>query len=192
MSACAAPFPLGTLADYWLGELPPAEAEAAEAHVFGCADCTARTAWLAALADGVRGLVRCGALSLVLTPALLARLEADGVRIRRHRVAPGGRTRCTAGPDDDLVAVSLSGNFPPGERVDLIFRDAPPGIAERIEDVPVDRAAGLVTWVEPGDVIRPLPAHVAVVRLHGVSAAGERTIGEYTLDHTPWPGTAPG
>jgi hypothetical protein len=29
---------------------------------------------------------------------------------------------------------------------------------------------------------------VGVVRLYGISAAGERTIGEYTLHHTPWPG----
>jgi hypothetical protein len=26
-----------------------------------------------------------------------------------------------------------------------------------------------------------------VMRLHGVSPAGERTIGEYTLVHTAWP-----
>jgi hypothetical protein len=36
-------------------------------------------------------------------------------------------------------------------------------------------------------VIRALPANRATIRLYGTGAAGERTIGEYTLLHTPWP-----
>jgi hypothetical protein len=34
-----------------------------------------------------------------------------------------------------------------------------------------------------------MPAGVGVIRLYGRGPAGERTIGDYTLIHTPWPGS---
>ncbi len=58
--------------------------------------------------------------------------------------------------------------------------------------VPVDLERGELTFAEPGEVIRALPANRARIRLYGINATGERTIGEYTLLHTPWPGDAPG
>jgi hypothetical protein len=54
--------------------------------------------------------------------------------------------------------------------------------------MPVDHLRGEVLFVEPGDVIRRLPEHVAVIRLYGVGEGSSRVIGEYTLHHTPWPG----
>lgn len=188
MSPCATPVPLDTLVGYWLDKLPPPDEDAAEAHLIACADCSRRLERLTRLGGAVRDVVRRGSVRLGLTPALLARLEQDGVRIRHHHVEPGGQTHCTAGPDDDLVTVTLRGEFRADERVDLIFLDAPGVLGDRRTGVPVDRERGEMVFAEPGDLIRALPAHRARVRLYGVGAAGERTIGEYTLLHTPWPG----
>lgn len=183
MSECAAPIPLASVVDYWLGDHP--EAGELEEHLMACATCSATVERLAAIAGGVRKLVSRGRLPLVLTPTLLARLEEDGVRIRHHRVDPGGRTACTVGPEDDLVSVCLTGSFRPGERVDVMIADAP-AVSRRLEDVPVDRERGQIILVEPGSTIRPLPAHMVTIVVRGVGDEGERTIGEYTLEHRPW------
>jgi hypothetical protein len=188
VTACRASLADGTLLDYRLGELPPVAEAEVEAHLMACAQCTARAEALGRLGDAIAGLVRGGRVTLGLTRALRDRLERDGVRIRDHRVEPGGQTRCTAGPDDDLVSVAFRGEFRAGERVDLVFLGAPRALGERREDVPVDHERGEVVIAEPGVLIRTFPAQVATVRLFGVGAAGERTIGEYTLVHTPWPG----
>lgn len=185
MNECASPIPLASVVDYWLGEHPGADE--LEEHLMTCAPCSARLERLATIAEGVRRLVRGGRLLLILTSALLARLEAEGVRIREHRVDPGGRTVCTAGPDDAFVSVCLSGDFRPGERVDVVIAD-PPEMARRLEDVPVDREGRRIIVVLPGAAIRPLPAHTAIVRVLGLGDEGERTIAEYTLDHRPWVG----
>jgi hypothetical protein len=185
MTGCATPIPQESLVDYWLGE--HREPDDLEEHLMACAPCAARLDRLVATAAGVRRIIRGGRLSLVGTSALLARLEAEGVRIRHHRVEPGGRTVCTAGPEDDLVSVCLSGDFRAGERVDVVIAD-PPEMARRLEDVPVDREGGRIILVLPGAVIRPLPAHIAAIRALGVGDQGERAIAEYTLDHRTWAG----
>jgi hypothetical protein len=179
---------LGELVDYWLAELPSATEASTEEHLFGCADCSQRLQWIAEVAGASRDLLRRGRVPLALTSDLLARLEQDGVRIRHHHVVAGGYTHCTAGPDDDLVALTLRGEFRAGERVDLVYLEAPDFLRERRTDVPVDRVRGQVTLVERGDAVRALPAQRLRVGLYGVSPAGERTIGEYTLLHAPWPG----
>jgi hypothetical protein len=184
---------LATLVDHWASELPAAEEAAVEAHLMACGACAEQAAWLGRLAAATREVVPRGRVPLVLTPALLTRLERDGVRIRRHVVEAGGRTRCTAGPDDDLIAVTLRAPLRAGERVDLVYLEAPTGLDRGVRwtDVPVDVTRGEVVFVEPGDAIRPLPAGRARLALLGVGPGGERTIGEFTLLHTPWAGAAP-
>jgi hypothetical protein len=44
---------------------------------------------------------------------------------------------CTAGPDDELIAVTLRREFRPDERVDLDYFDAPGALAERQAVLPV-------------------------------------------------------
>jgi hypothetical protein len=57
-------------------------------------------------------------------------------------------------------------------------------------DVPVDNERGEVVFAERGDAVRALPALRMRLGLYGIGPAGERTIGEYTLLHTPWPGAS--
>jgi len=47
-----------------------------------------------------------------------------------------------------------------------------------------------VIVAEPVDEIGARPAHVPLLRLVAVTVKGERLIGEYTFNHTPWPGPA--
>jgi hypothetical protein len=72
--------------------------------------------------------------------------------------------------------------------VDLVYVKGPDVLLGRRTDVPVDTERGEMVLVERGNVIRTLPAHRARIALYGISPAGERAIGEYTLLHSPWPG----
>jgi glycine/D-amino acid oxidase-like deaminating enzyme len=177
------------LVDYWVDELPPDAETAADEHLIQCAECSQRLQWIAEVGAAAQGLFRRARVPLAVTPALLARLEQDGVRIRHHRVEAGGHTHCTAGPDDDLVGLTLRGEFRTGERIDLVYLEAPEFLRERRMDLPVDRERGEVVLVERGDAIRALPAQRVRIGLYGVSPSGERSIGEYTLLHSPWPGS---
>ena len=188
MTGCATPLPLSVLVDYWAGELSPAAETAADEHLIACARCSERLQWIADFGAATRELLRHGRVPLAATPALVARLEQDGVRIRHHRVESGGSTDCTAAPDDDLVGLTLRGEFRPDERVDLVYLEGPDFLRERRTDLPVDHEHGEVVLVERGDAVRALPAQRLRLGLYGVGPAGERTIGEYTLFHAPWPG----
>jgi hypothetical protein len=92
------------------------------------------------------------------------------------------------GPDDDLVSVTLRGEFRADERVDLAYLEAPDFLLGRRTDLPVDGERGEVVLVERGEAVRTLPAQRLRLALYGVSPSGQRTIGEYTLLHAPWPG----
>jgi hypothetical protein len=188
VSPCASPLRLGELVDYWFDELTPAAEATAEEHLMHCDDCGQRLQWITEVGGATRDLIRRGRVPLALTPALLAGLEQDGVRIRRHRVESHGYTHCTAGPDDDLVAVTLQGDFRAGERVDAVYLEGSEVLLGRRTDVPVDTERGEMVLVERGDVVRTLPAQRVRIALYGIGPAGERAIGEYTLLHSPWPG----
>src|SRR4051795_12414461 len=75
-----------TLAAYWLGDLAGDDALAFEGHVFGCADCTAASARMAALPRALAFAVQ-----PVVDSRLAARLLALDPRARRVVVGAGGR-----------------------------------------------------------------------------------------------------
>ena len=159
--ACPAPLPLATLVDHWAGELAPADEAAVEEHLMACGACAERAAWLGRLAATTRELIARGRVPLVLTPALLARLERDGVRIRRHVVEAGGQTRCTAGPDDDLIAVMLRAPLRAGERVDLVYLEAPAGL-DSVRAGPTSRSTSRAArWCSWSRATRSAPCRPA-------------------------------
>jgi hypothetical protein len=56
-----------------------------------------------------------------------------------------------AGPDDELIAVTLRGEFRPDERVDLVYLDAPGALAERQAALPVVGVNdGYTEWLDVG------------------------------------------
>lgn len=181
MSACRAPLDLATLAAYWLGELAAADEARVEEHYLGCAECSARLEELAALARGVRAAFVRGHFASFLTPAFVARLEAEGLRVREYRVPANGSVNCTVRPEDDVLLGRLQAPLAGVSRLDAVMVED----GERLEDVPFDPASGEVV-MSPGIAhVRTLPAHRQCVRLIAVEAGGERVVGEYTFNHQP-------
>jgi Putative zinc-finger len=187
VSPCATPLADDRVLGWWSGELDAAEARRVERHLLSCGSCSARAELLPAVAEGVRGLVRGGRLPAVLSPIVVERLQLEGRRIREYRVAPGGGVRCTVGPEDDVVLARLAADFSGVTRVDLVrgTGDAP---EQRYADLPFDPAAAELIFAPPTDMLRAMPAVVERMRLVSVEPQGERLLGEYTFDHSPWPG----
>lgn len=185
MSECSRPVSDEALVDWWTGELAAPERRRVDHHLLACAHCSARAAQLAGLAHGVRSLVSAEP-PVVLAPLAVEKLRHEGRRVREYRIAPGGGVRCTVGPDDDVVVARLAVDLQGVARLDVAMRIAG-GPERRFSEIPFDRAAGEVVLSPPADILA-LPAHVAEVRLLAVDPAGERLLGEYRLDHSPWPG----
>jgi hypothetical protein len=187
VSSCSTPLADDRVLDWWTGELAAAEARRVEQHLLSCGSCSARAALVPAVAEGVRGLVREGRLPAVLSPIVVERLQREGRRIREYRVTPGGGVQCTVGPEDDVVLARLSARFEGVTRVDLVSR-VNDGPEQRYSDLPFDPTAAELIFAPPTDMLRARPASVERMRLVSVEPQGERLLGEYTFDHSPWPG----
>ena len=188
MSApCRSPLSDETLLDWWADELLAPERARLEEHLLSCEACSVRAEAASRLVQGVRDLVRRGDLPAVVLPSVVELLRGEGRRIREYRVAPGRGVHCTVGPDDDLVLARLSADLQHVARLDLVSR-LDEGPEHRLRDIPFDRSTGEVIFAPSADVLRSLPAHVQRLRLLAVGPEGDRLLGEYTFDHTPWPG----
>jgi hypothetical protein len=187
---CTAPVPLESLIAWERGELDPVASDRIEEHVFGCAACTRRLEGVTGLAVGIRDLVAAGRLPSAVTGDLVEGAATRGLRLRTYRLAPGESVACTAAPDDDFVVVRLGVKLEEGESVDLVAQVADLETGARdtrlTPDVPVDPAAGEIVYLYPGDAIRSLPRTVWSVTARVRGPRGERELGPYTLDHTPW------
>jgi hypothetical protein len=175
------------LLDWWAGELAPAERARLEEHLLSCEECTARGGDSVRLVLALRDLVRHGDLPAVVLPSVVDLLRREGRRVREYRVAAGGGVHCTVGPDDDVVLARLSADLAGVTRLDLVSR-VDDGAEHRLEELPFDASTGEVILSPAADVLRARPAHVERMRLLAVGPEGERLLGEYTFDHTPWPG----
>lgn len=177
------------LVAWWLGELPQAEAEAIEEHLFACTHCTRRLEVLAALGEGVRAAVRGGLLQAVISREFLEAMRAQGLRVREYEVEPGGRVECTMTAEDDAVVSRVRAPLAGVKRVDALQRVEVGGqvVREgRLEDVPFDPASGEVLQLPLAPArLRKMPAHTATMRLVAVEETGERELGEYVFAHTP-------
>jgi len=163
------------------------EQDSLEEHLLSCDACARRGQAVAALAEGVRGLVRTGGLPAVVLPSVVDRLRVEGRQIREYRVPPGGGVQCTVGPDDDVVLSRLGADLTRVSRLDLVIR-VDDGPEERLSDIPFDPEADELLFAASTEWLRSLPVHVQRLRLMAVEAQGERLLGEYTFHHTPWPG----
>ncbi len=190
--SCATPIPVATLLEYWLGELDEAREGPLEEHLLGCSDCSASLQILVDIAGGVRAAVRAGTVGVILTDACLKRLAAQGLRLREYRVPHNGSVNCTVAPNDDLLIARLDAPLAGVERLDVEQSGGAMQRVERLRDVPFDSATGEVVVASRIDRIRALPAATLRMRLLAVGPSGERLVGEYTFNHTPWPAGSPG
>jgi anti-sigma factor RsiW len=168
------------LLDWWRGDLPEAESEAFEEHLFACERCRHAAGELAAIEGGVREIVRKGGLGFVPSTSVLERMRRDGVRMRAYRVSPGETVACTVAAEDDLVVTTLLADLAGVDAVDVSLTSD--GVAMHLAGVPVEPGRGAVVFASAADAIRRLPRCVLHVRL---TTADARVLGEYTLDHTP-------
>jgi predicted anti-sigma-YlaC factor YlaD len=188
--ACDGPLSTAELAAYMLGELAGEDQDRVELHLFQCEACGCRLAALSRLGRAVADLVRAGGVSASVPPRLLESAATRGLQIRRYRLAPGERVQCTAGPEDDFVAVQLDVQLAPGETVDIAAEglDLTSGATQTTlaEDVVLDRERAQVIILYPGESIRALPRSRWTLEALVRGPAGERRLGPYTMDHTPW------
>ena len=184
---CDRPLSDPALLDWWTGEIHGPDRRLAEEHLLGCGPCSARARVLSALAEGVASLVRRGRIQTVVSAEVVERMRREGRKVREYRVNAGGGVQCTVAPDDDFLVARLQVRLEPGDRLDLLSRiDDGPEL--RVPDLPCMAGALEVIVAEPVDEIGARPAHVQRLRLVAVGAGDERIIGEYTFNHTPWPG----
>jgi hypothetical protein len=169
---------------WWLDELPEAEANEFEEHLFACDECTARWERLSGLRESVKQALLDARFATAVSPGFLQQIKDSGLRIREYRVPAGGSVACTIAPGDDLVVSRLEAPLAGVRQLDLIFDDG--GTQHRAAHIPFDAASGEVTVIPPVAVIRGWKAATQRMRLVAVNLGAERLIGEYTFNHSPW------
>jgi hypothetical protein len=185
--SCSSPIAFATLVEYWLGELDEAGEALVDEHLLGCGECSEHLQSLVELAGGVRTLVRHGAVHVVVTDAFLARLAAQGLRLREYRVPCNGSVHCTVAPDDDMLVTRLEAPLAGVEQVDAVLLEFDEAGLHRLRDVPFNSSTDEVVFTPRIENIRAKGASTARVQLLAVDHQSERLLGEYTFIHTPWP-----
>ena len=172
----------------WLGEIDPMTRDAVDAHLMPCDACGELLDELLALATGVRGAVRAGAVALVAGPGFLQRLAA-----RAARSASIGRRRTAASiarspPEDEFLVSRLQVPLQDVQRLDMAMElSVEPGVWHRVEDIPFDAQAGEVLFLPSVARVRQLPAHTMHLTLLAREDGGSREVARYEFRHTPWP-----
>lgn len=183
---CPAPIPETTLAAYWLCEMDSAETSAIEEHLFGCAHCSGRLQRLAELGAGIRRATTAGATHAVLSASFVRKLRDDGLRVREYRVQPGASVACTIEPEDDLIVSRLYAPLADVQRLDLVFEHPAAGTRDRLEDLAFDPDAGEILVASNTPFVRSLGHTTLHMRLLAVQGDGERELGSYTFNHSPY------
>lgn len=184
--SCADGVGLDALLLYWLDEMPAAERDSIEEHLFECYACTRALAEAVELGDAIRVYVGQGWVSAALTPAFVERLAADGVRLREYRVEPNSSVECTVAPRDQLVLSRLVVPLAGVEKLDLLWLDESGREEQRLRDVPFAAAASEVIFAPQIDRLRALSATTVILRAVAVQPGPERILGDYTFIHSPW------
>jgi hypothetical protein len=183
--SCSTPIDDATLAGYWMAELPADAEQSVEEHLLACDECGGRLREIAALAEGIRGVIRVGALRVVLSRAFLERLAREGLRIREYAPPAGGDVACTVTPADDLVTGRLAADLADAHRLDLAICDAGGTELGRLSDIPFNSKGHEVIVNESTEFLRTLGNVVFRMKLLAVDESGERLLGEYTFRHSP-------
>jgi len=182
---CQSPLAWETLLAYWLGELDADGEARTEEHYLGCAQCSHRLEQVVALANGVRTLARGSGVSMIIDDQFVRKLREEGRNVREYRVPPNGSVNCTVTPEDEFVVGRLEVPLAGVQRVDVLTRyDFVEG-EQRQEDIPFVAESGAVVICPSIDLLRASPASIWTIRLLAVDDEGERTLGEYTFNHTP-------
>lgn len=179
---CPSPLEWHTLLEYWLGELDPASEAHTEEHYLGCATCSGRLEQLTSLAREVRAVTRESGVTVIVNDQFVRRLTVDGLHVREYRLPLNGSVNCTVAPEDDVVVARLEVPLKEVKRVDMVYMAGQHEM--RQEDIPFIPGSGAVVFSSRIDALRALPSSAVRVRLLAVDNGSERTLGEYTFNHT--------
>lgn len=189
------------LVDYWASDLPAVEEAAVEDHAFACDACSRRMNAIGRLADGIaRTVRRRGGFQVVATQAMVEQLERDGLVAHHYRAKLGDVVACHVRAEDDVIVTTIEADLKDIERVRYTLMGAGRQLLFQQDDVPVDRATGLLVFSDPADVMRstefedavrggPRPAGVTdeileiTMQLSSIEPDGERILGEVVLRH---------
>jgi anti-sigma factor RsiW len=173
---CNSPISWADLVQYWSGDLAPAEVDAMDEHLMGCALCSAESARVSAVVEGLRELI-----PPVITRARLARLRAGGLRITENTFAPG-QTPVVFPRHVELLVHRLSGfDLSRAVRVSVTVRVESTG-ATLVEDpaAPFDVEEGVLIACQKhyGD----LPPDI-VFDVRAFDSAGAESVARYSIPH---------
>lgn len=174
------------LLDYWLGDCAAALEAEREEHLFACRQCARSLQALVELGDALRALVRNGGATAVVPPSFADTLKASGLRVNEYRVEPNGSVNCSIAPNDDLVVSRLQAPLRDVKRLDVIVRTVETNQSMRLQDVAFDASRQEVTMLPKARELRQCGIATQRVELVAVTAAGDRTLGEYVFHHTPY------
>lgn len=173
------------LVEYWLSQ---GDDDAVEQHLMACEQCSQSLEWVARFTKGVQEVVRRGNLGFVLTPELMARLTAEGLRVRSYVPPSGGGVQCTVTQQDDLLIGRLQTNLLEVQRLDILLCGGGGELRARLEDIPFRaKAAGEIVLNQPLDAARASGHDVMVMKLVAVENGADRPVAEYTFNHYPTP-----
>ncbi len=173
------------LIDYWLGQ---GDDDVIEQHLLACPECSDALDWVARFTKGVQEVVRRGNLAVVFTPEFLARLSKEGLRVRSYAPPVGGGVQCTVTPQDDLLMGRLRADLSNVARLDVVLTGESGDVRARLEDVPFrPTQTAEIVFNQPLDAARQMGPDVLVIKLVAVENGADRTLAEYTFNHTPAP-----
>jgi anti-sigma factor RsiW len=173
-----------TLLAWWLDELSDDEAAEVEAHLFECDECGARLRELLRLRAGVRGALLGGELAGAMSRPFIGKLREDGVRVREYHLEAGGSVACTVAPEDELVVSYLRAPLEGVRQLDVEFEKD--GETHRASHIPFDAESGEVAVIVPTTWLKTMGSFTQRNRLYAVTLEGQRLVGEYTFNHSPW------
>jgi hypothetical protein len=138
---CAAPIEEEDLVSYWAGDLDRDETDRIDEHLMGCERCSASSARIAAVAEGVRAMI-----PPIVSTARVAALRARGQRIVEKRFSPAARTTAVFPANADVLLLRLGGmHLADAERVEITLTHEDTGaVLLEDADVPFDSATGEV------------------------------------------------
>lgn len=184
LASCQEPLGWDTLLAYWLGELEPGDEAQIEEHYLGCGQCSRRLEQLAALVRDVGTLARTSGVNMIVDEPFVDRLRDAGLQVREYRVALNGSVNCTVTPEDDFVVGRLEAPLAGVRRVDMLSQFSFSDAEQRQEDIPFVAGSGGVVIAPSIEALRAMPTSVLRIRLLAIDDQGERTLGEYTFNHT--------
>lgn len=174
--SCAAPVSWEELVLYWAGDLASEQTTRLDEHLMGCADCSAQSARVAALVQGLRDLI-----PPVVTRAALARLRARGTRIEENTFSPGRQTVVFRRGIDLLVHRLAGVDLAGAKRVRVAVRVESTG-ALLVEDpnAPFDVEDGVLIACQRHFV--DLPSDV-LFEVSAIDASGTERTARYAIPH---------